>query len=984
MLIEEARSTCMPIVGRDRELDLLRSCLESARGGRGNLVLISGGSGVGKTALVEEFERDAELLGTWVMVGHCYDREETPPYGPWNECLGQLSTTIGDQSIWLPSPDDLLTPDQFYSQVQTFLSELCRDRPLVLILEDLHWADSGSLELLRFIGRSVESLPLLIVATYRADDIPRTDSLAIFVPLIVREARVTRIQLRSLDFADLVNLLRARYDLLTDEIERLSSYLMSRTDGHALFVVELLRTLEDERILASDDTGWHVGDLRHAPVPFILKQMIEARLERLSDKSVGHLAVAAVVGHDVPFEIWQAVTGSSEDTLLELADHAVAAHVVTASKSGFSIRFVHELVRDALYEDIPAYRRTRLHRKIGEKLAAMPDPDPDMVAYHLQLGGAPGAVEWLVRAAIRADRAHALETAVKRYEAAFLMLDAQHSEPETRGWLRLMAVTVSLRLMAATLPNAPRIDLTRRWVDEAVQLATETDDGNLTARAVALRGLLRCFGNDLRLGIADLENSCKCIEQLAPSSGLARQCEYEIDKIVNRGSRAVFLACSGCLAEARAEGERALAQNDSDGSSDVCLGIMANIHHALGIVHAFQGEPELASRRYVSSIEAYEALGHHYRALMTQRELLSLVVLPYQADQVALREHVADAAVTLAAQFVDVGANTQDHTPQHSRVPLLIVEGKWDSARQIIEESGAWRFSQGRLKLNFLLGPLARNQGDRSRAWQCVHDTWPDGPNVKSDAGFALYTLPLLLLGAALALDDGDPSAARSWIDAHRHYVGFMKATLGLAEQNILEAEWSRAMGNLERARQYANRALERAASPRQPLALIAAHRIRGQLQTDEGKFSDAADSLMESLELAETCSAPFERALTLVARTELDLAQGKPSDASESLTQARDIGLALGARPLLQRIQVLTDELTTAASRAPGNGWHLSRRELEVLRLVATGLTNGQVAQELYISPRTINAHLSSIYGKLGVPSRVPAIRFALEHDLV
>ena len=314
------------------------------------------------------------------------------------------------------------------------------EHPIVLVLEDLHWADTASLDLLRFLARSLASLSLLLVVTYRDEEVDRRHPLATLLPLLMREAPVERIDLRSLDAAASRALVVARYDLAAEAASRLAAFLIDRTEGNALFMTELLRTLEGEGLLHRHDGQWQVETIAHTPVPRLLAQIVDARLARLGDDADALLAVAAVIGQKVPLAVWAAVTQVDEETLTTLAERAEAAHLVTAWPNGAGIGFTHALIREILYESMPALRRRRLHRQVGEALLALPAPDPDDMAYQFQQAGDARAIAWLVRAGERAEAAFARRTAAERYEAAVEILrDADRAVAEEFGWLQLRA-----------------------------------------------------------------------------------------------------------------------------------------------------------------------------------------------------------------------------------------------------------------------------------------------------------------------------------------------------------------------------------------------------------------------------------------------------------------------------------------------------------------------------------------------------------------
>lgn len=369
-------TTLPPLVGRDRELALLRERLSEAREGRGSLVLIDGEAGIGKTALAAALCREAADTSAHVLAGYCYDRTETPPYGPWVE-IARRVRTLPNAADAPPVPRLAGAASQadLFAQERDFLVALTAERALVLVLEDLHWADSASLDLLRFLARGIDELPLLLLATYRGEDVDRRHPLAALVPLLVREAPTVRLDLHPLDADAVQALVRARHDLPEPVVQRLAAYLIARTEGNALFLTELLRSLEEGRLLDRLAGGSPTEILAQTPVPSLLRQIVDDRLSRLGDEVAALLAIAAVVGQEVPLAAWEAVTRADEEALLSAAERAEAAHLVVAWPNGQGIRFTHALIRDVLYEHVPALRRRRLHRQAAEALIALPTPD---------------------------------------------------------------------------------------------------------------------------------------------------------------------------------------------------------------------------------------------------------------------------------------------------------------------------------------------------------------------------------------------------------------------------------------------------------------------------------------------------------------------------------------------------------------------------------------------------------------------------------
>jgi DNA-binding CsgD family transcriptional regulator len=362
------------------------------------------------------------------------------------------------------------------------------------------------------------------------------------------------------------------------------------------------------------------------------------------------------------------------------------------------------------------------------------------------------------------------------------------------------------------------------------------------------------------------------------------------------------------------------------------------------------------------------------------RDELWLVTLPHHADDPARREQGQSGATTPVGDAGGLAGAL--------RLPVLALEGGWEEARRIAEVSLADADPALRAALSGIAGPLARAQGDTARAWDLVRAVLPGGPATAPGAAAAAFALPVQRLAAALALDAGDLPAAQDWLLAHECWLASTGMVLERSEGQALRARYHRAAGDLDRAHDWARRALASAEAPRRPLALLEAHRLLGELATAAGRHAEAREQFDAALALADACGAPYERALTLLARAELHLAAGARAAGDADLAAARALCAPRGARPALARADALAARSAGGARRLPSPRRQsrpagLTLREAEVLRLMARGLTNAQVADQFFLSPRTISHHLASAYGRLGVNSRAEATHLALEHGL-
>jgi DNA-binding CsgD family transcriptional regulator len=315
-----------------------------------------------------------------------------------------------------------------------------------------------------------------------------------------------------------------------------------------------------------------------------------------------------------------------------------------------------------------------------------------------------------------------------------------------------------------------------------------------------------------------------------------------------------------------------------------------------------------------------------------------------------------------------------------------VLEGRWREVCQILDSPDTLDNAAILRVRPFYCGTLARAQGDAETAWRYVHE--PSRVSPMSEPGERLGSLPMQfqLLAAGLALDAGDLLTARGWLDRHRRWLDFMDAKLGRSEEAALEAAWYRAAGDAVRAREHAARALAHAAAPRQPLALLVAHRTLGILDTDAGYLAVAEERFAAAFALANACRAPYERALTLLARAELAVAQGDCTTATVVLDEVRAICTPMDARLALAHAERITARLvqdgeSVGARMAVPAG--LTAREVEVLRLVAAGLSNGEIAERLFLSPNTVKVHVARVLAKIGVHNRAAATEFALRHDI-
>jgi DNA-binding CsgD family transcriptional regulator len=989
------------LVGRAREQAALREELAGAVGGHGRLVLLGGEAGIGKTTLARDLTGEAVARGARLLTGACYDLTNTPPYGPWLDLFAasQRDPDLPASPAAFAGGVLARVPDQaaLFADVRRYVAELSADRPAVLLLEDLHWADPASVELLRHVVPHLRHGPVLLLVTYRADELSRRHPLAQQLPALVREAEGLRLDLRRLDGDALHALVASRYRLTTADEARLVAYLEQHAEGNPFFATELFRALEEDALLRQSDDHWRLGELDHVLVPSFLRQVIEGRVARLGQEVREPLAMAAVIGQDVSLALWAEVADLDDETLLGIVEQAVDAHLLAAERDGVHVRFVHALTREALYEGILPPRRRLRHRQVAETLMAGASPDPDVIAFHLQQAGDPLAWEWLVKAGDRAQRAYAWLTAAERFRAAATLLAGTVGEDRMRCQLLYRLSRLQRFSDPAGAIGA---------LDEAGRLAARVGDPVLAAEIQWHRGNLLYYADRCRAGLAASEMAVEALEALPLgvtrvfttaepwlADAMPEALVDTADEVLavehlhaamlhfRRATQPWTHACAGHPQAAIPLGERYLAAlAETPGATGGIRSTTAFPYLGIGVASAVLGRPEDACQAFARARALFVEQSHHALTAFTLLGELREVALTYDAADPARRRLLAAEAEAALARAG--GALGPGVSPALAWLNCLVLDGQWDEADRVLEDLPLPGNSHLRREVTDSRATLARHRGQQEVAWAQIRPLFPQGPVTEPGDLIHQEGLFLQCLAADLCLDTGDGPGARDWLEAHDRWLAWSESVLGRAEGQLAWARYHWAAGDAVRARLAADDALTLAALPDQPLIWLAVHRLLGEIETAAGEHAAAEGQLAAALDLAGACEAPFERALTLLAMADLHVALGKVDEATTCINEVRQTCAALSAAPTLARVEARAARLTARPADEPYPAG-LTQREVEVLRLLPRGLSNAEIGAMLFLSPRTVQTHLTNLYGKLGVNGRAEAVAYAMAHGL-
>ena len=492
-------------VGRLLELGTLRGALDQAFNGRGQIVMVAGEPGIGKTRTAQELAQQGEERGALVLWGRCYEEAGAPPYWPWVQIfrgalgaadaralLDDLGIGASDMADILPEIRDLapcLEPSasladpaqarfRMFESIRQFIAGLNRDRTVLLVLDDLHWADTPSLRLLEFLAPELADSRLLLVGTYRANELSRQHPLSDTLGGLARVPHATRIHLAGLTAEEVHEFIAAATG--TRPPAWLASSLHSQTEGNPLFLREVVRFLEQQGVFSAP-----LSSLPPAiRIPEGVKEVIGRRLNLLSAACNELLALASVIGRDFGLDLLQQVTGRlGDDSLLDALDEGVAAHVIEETTEGH-YQFTHNLIRMTLHDELRTARRRSLHRAVGKAIEALHRADVDAflpeLARHFHVAGdIDPAIHYATRAGQRADALLAFEDAEQFFQAA---LDGiEQGEPDDLARCRLLLLLGEAQRKVNDFPHA------LATLRDAAEVGTALGEvGTIGARGVGL------------------------------------------------------------------------------------------------------------------------------------------------------------------------------------------------------------------------------------------------------------------------------------------------------------------------------------------------------------------------------------------------------------------------------------------------------------------------------------------------------------------
>ncbi|HEU4702725.1 MAG TPA: AAA family ATPase [Conexibacter sp.] len=951
--------TRTPLVGREDECARLAQAVERARDRHGGLLLVSGEAGVGKSRLAAEAlaASDAVALRGAAASG------STAPYGP---VVAALRSLLREQPHALEQCGPLrehlalLLPElgeaagasdraTLFEAVRCAFAQLALERPAVVVLDDLHWSDDASVELLAALAVPLRAMPVLVVGTYRSDGLPREHRVRWLRNELRRAGQLEELTLEPLDREQTASMLAAL--LPEPPSPALVRAVYERTLGSPFFVEELVAALHVTGALQSGRRGLELADRDEVPVPDTIREAVVIAASERSEEARTAAEAAAVAGLSFELSLIAELL-ADEAGLTELLEAGMLVEERDAGRAAFR----HALAREALYAEVPWMRRRALHRQLAEALAQRGAPSAEV------------AVHWL-GAAERERARGALVRAVGESAALHAYRDAARAGRD------------ALELCTDDEEDALRSTLLERYA-HCAELA-----GELGEAAKAWRELtaIRDAHGD-RLGTAAAQRRLAAVCELNGERDAAFAAHrLAAGAFADAGQPADAAVERLAMADHHRKGARygeavelaQAAERDAAAGERIDLG--ARALGLLGVVQAKGGDYEtgLAAVRHGLAL----ALEHDLTPIAAELyQRLSLVL--YDAADYRQAEEALDTALGLCRTGADAGTEVACVT---CLVYVLRERGEWARAcelgRELIEADTAVWVAEG------LVGAVHAFQGKLSSARRMLTASRAVSSAVGHYNMYMDSTTALAHVAAAEGLDDEAAAHCRAllarWEQSEDHHY----AVWGIR----WAAAWFAVRGDRGGAHACTEALAKMAADGGHADALAALAQAIGELALLDGDEAAAAEHLARAVELHRTLAIPFERA-QIELRAGVALARaGLREEALERLCDAYRTASKLGARPhpaaAVQEVAALGESVAQrlgSRAAAQADGVQLTRREREVLRHVSIGRTNREIAQELFLSQRTVDMHVRNLLGKLDCRSRVEASHRAGELGLL
>jgi DNA-binding CsgD family transcriptional regulator len=966
---------------------VLRAALEQALARRGRGVMIAGEPGIGKTRTAQEFSEFALRQGASVLWGRCYEEAGAPPYWPWVQIIRSLlqsrapETPLGDLG---PGAADIadLAPDirerlpnsgsvarlrdtaearfRMFEAIRRLLVSACGHQALVLVLDDLHWADAPSLRLLEFLAPEIADIPLLVVGTYRATELSRQHPLSNTLGGLARVRHIVRVDLPGLSVEEAQAFITAAAG--TTPPAWFTRSLHQQTEGNPLFLREIVRFLEQQGILNAEIQAPDAALPRVIRVPEGLKEVIGRRLNLLSPACNEVLALASVIGRNFSLELlMRAAAPLGADQVIEALDEALAARIVNETADR-RYQFIHNLVRVTLYDELGASVRRRMHRTVGTALEALGSGDrrallPELAHHFSASGDLDRGIDYAVRAGQSAEAVLAVEDAAQFFQMALDALALRPAADEAMRCRLLFQLGEAQRMSG----DFPRAQTTLR---EAAEAALHFDLYEPLARsALAYEWVSWRVG---RAVDAPPERLLADALRIVPESEIKLRVE-----LTGGLARSLLYAGSEKEARERLDSAIAIARRLAD---------PALLASTLEYLFDFPWGPDGTRNLLALASEALEAAMRSGNAEVAYMARVRRVACRLELGDLAA---VEDEILHLGQADALVGRRDTALGVIGLRAAMALMRGELDAAARLSAEANSRMSGADTTERESQMAFLSVQVFTLRREQGLLKELGPVLTHFMRTASATSVWGPGL---AVLYVELDQPDKARAEFER-----------LATRDFNDLprDGRWATCLAYLAEvcaALNDARRAamLYRLLLPYDGRALVlgggfvcsgSSGRHLGMLAAAMSDWLASERHFQDALAMNTRIGALLPLAHTRHDYAAMLLARGAPGDRERAMALLRS-SLAgaqeMGARALEQRTGARLQELETAPPTSAGED-DLTPREAEVLGLISIGRTNADIATALAISLNTVATHVRSILAKTGCSNRTEAAAHAM-----
>lgn len=972
-------------VEREQHLNQIPAILANLVDGKGTIIAIMGEPGIGKTRLSQEIINLANEHRCDILQGRSYSVGTDTAYTPIIEMVNQKfrSAAPGKVTAWtkdlpdlskllrrlqLPEPPKVGNPalekTRLFESLACLVERMAEGKPLVIVQEDLHFADPASVEFLHYLCRGMNISPLLLVVTIDTFELSVNTNVNGFIQSLRKEEFFKQFHLGRLSEQGVARLLADRMG--TALPDGFIPFIMKHSEGVPLFIDELLHSLVDKGALSMRDGAWLLSVHSIETIPYRIKELIQDRIQRIHASDQKLLLYAAISKGTVSHRILHRLTQMSEDDFLSSIQKLKSSGLIFEEIQEMEVHYgiYHSLVKEVVYEELPIMVRRRAYKCFIEALEESGYDDVENLA-HLYYGAGAEVdpvrtIHVFLNNAERAFLLHAYASAAKYYKSALQLIQANKMAEERSRIPWLLKRLGEAHKMLGERSEAARYCL------EAIRTYVQYDDQKEIARLHGVLSVIFWESSEIEQSLQYLEDGLAIARRLPASPEIRYALLHTSLVFLSRLKR----------------------------SEEYC-----QVYEEIQEVHKLVGTPQAAAQAIVAEIDYWTCCVYieNYMPRKVQALIERLEMMEVEDETLFRGYFLSSINLTFCGQYELSGTYSQKALDVAKRMRILeyeirsywiqvkadLLSGNWKVAlpKADLSLSKARRIDVGRPLLYAYItrGMVYAWMGKYTDAQLCLDEMKRHVPAYPTKDGHIMDMVAPIEMMIAL----GTERAADYYASMNRtrpYYVCFPWFNMSLWGEIQLSA--GDRVGAMETAKELLGVRKEE-----NLFSWALGKRLYGKVDFTLGNKKSALIHIREAADYFSELEMPLEYARTLLIYADMML-ENDPEDAKTKLLECMEIFEHLDAEYDLNVTQALIKKLGVRlprpnATSSKNKETVLSNREMEVSRLVAQGLTNIEIAEALFISPRTVSTHLEKIYRRLGISSRASLVKYLMDYDL-